>query len=662
MAQSMHSKLEAADKLNLGRLKDEHVIKGKIKQRGVKRSQITKFANKLGAHQLNTVHDFKCAISKLKGLQETVRNLDSEIDSFIVSSDNWEQDDYELECEGMEYYEDRTNEIIIDLESKLEQLLHPQANNNTPNLVGNSNLNGNASNRLKLPHIELPQFDGQPELYEQFIVGFEQCIQKYSLSEFEKFYLLLMQVSGSAKTILNSIRPDEQTYTVAKELLSKAFSDRTCQKFSVIKKLINIKFASGNDSYRWVSEARTLATQVERLRIDGKSLMQYFLWNSLPDYVKAQFMNITNNSKPDVDSILDSAFEVFDRLRELPLDSSMRDSNNVNHVSRNTVALTTTLDKSLHDSGKPKNSSVCALCEYENVSNKSHRIIDCPEYKTAEEKLVVIKKAGGCERCGKLNHCISECKFRFSGKCLKCGKYHAYFLCTVKSDKTPNNGKYTGARKKVPEKKVTVRNFDTNIVEYNVMSVNSNDNIIPTFTVKVGNTKNVRCMYDPAAQITFITRSCLDKVNYSIVDSNFKVNISGFNSSKIMQTELIELKMKLNNNITPHNVRAIVVPEIRTKVNDDIDDIIRGFNDAGIPLADRRLGREYGRTVDILFGVDNVHLLPVHSCSFGHEQITSIYYTCQGVMIAGSLDKLRMNISNLSCVSKFIKDFNNCFK
>ena len=137
------------------------------------------------------------------------------------------------------------------------------------------------------------------------------------------------------------------------------------------------------------------------------------------------------------------------------------------------------------------------------------------------------------------------------------------------------------------------------------------------------------------------------------------MNISGFNSSKILNTRLIELKMKLNNS---RKINAIAVPEIRSKTNSNIDDIVKGFTEAGISLADRRLGRKHDTEVDILFGVDNIHVIPVHSCSFGREHSTAIYYTCQGVMLDGNIDKLRTNLNNLSCVYKFIDDFNEKFQ
>lgn len=666
MAQATHRIMEELDDANLVKLSDEHTMKGKIKQRGVKRGQLTKYMRKYNDELPETVVDLNVAIKKVKRMQDSVNILDTEIDSFIVTSDRWSANEYASECEWMEYYQDLSDNLIVRLECKLDELQRPIVAQDAQQNVGGNNVNASNnlhSNRLKLPQMELPTFDGRPEMFEQFIVSFEQSIQRFSLSEYEKFSLLVKQVSGAAKMIIDSVRPDEQTYSVAKDLMTKAFSDKTCQIFSVINRLTSIEFSSIEKSFEWISEARTLAAQVKRLQIDGNCVVQYFLWNSLPEFVKTQFMNVNNVSKPDLDSILDTAFDVFNRLRDTPSTSSKQ---------RTAVALTTNFAKSAdnfnnYNSSYAGKSDSCALCEFENISDSGHKILNCPKFSSPDEKLSIINKAGGCVRCGKLNHNVTSCRFRFSGKCKNCGTYHAYFLCSQKVHKNSNvkasGKKYEG--KNVPkstDKNLKPKSVEANIVQYNVMSVTSNENIIPTFTAEVGKFPNVRCMFDPAAQITFASQNLLNKVKYKVIDNNIKVNISGFNISKTTTTKLVELKLKLNNKVSPYNIKAIIVPEIRSKVNTNIDDLVKSFNDADIKLADGYLSSEYESVVDILFGVDNVHMLPVHSCSFGHGDLSAVFYCCQGVMLAGNVDTLRMNVPHLNAVKKFVDDFDSYFR
>ena len=664
MTENLHNKFEASQRLNLEKVKDEHIIKGKIKQRGIKRGQTTKFVGKLINGMPETELNIKCAIKKLKDLQVAITDLDAEIDSYIVSSNDWSEGEYDQECEAVEHYHDIINEFIIRLESELE-LPHSQS--------GRDSVSSNANTRpakLQLPFVELPTFDGQPEMFEQFIESFEQSIANFKLSEFEKFSLLLKQVSGAARIIVDSVRPHEQTYSAAKSLLASAFSDETCQRFSVINKLINIRYNSVDDSFRWIGEARTVTAQIDRLKIDGNVFAQYFLWNSLPESVRAQFINITNSSKPDLDSILNSAFEVFTRIRDVPaVNREMETSNS----RENTIALATDCSKARSEYPQKDSKdriSICNLCEYEGVTDSNHRNIDCPRFSTSELKLKVINKAGGCTRCGKLTHSLSACKYRFSGKCRNCNKYHAYFLCTAKRKNYAGNDKLVahdqGGKHQKQNRSSTEclkpKPMTANLVQYNVMSATSNENIIiPTFTARVGNADKVRCMYDPAAQATFVSKHALEKLKYKVMEK-IQINVSGFNSSRTIDTELVKLDMKLNNNPKPHTVHAIVVSDIKTRINANISDVVEGFKDAGVSLADRSLGTDGDERVDILFGVDYVHLLPVHCCSFGRGNLSAVYYTCQGVMLAGDVNNLRANLPYLGAVSKFITDFDKYFR
>lgn len=668
MAEARQSRDEAKYKADLEKLKNEHVIRAKIRQRGTKRGQITKLLTKLEGDMPVSIYDTKCAVSKLKGMHDTLKLLDSEVDSFMVASDIWTDDEYSTECESIEYYQDVANNMIIKLECHLESLEQapPIANNQQPSNSSNFNTGVNTS-KLKLPHIELPSFDGTPELYEQFIVNFEQSIQNFSLSEYEKFSLLLKQVSGPARTMVDSVKPGEQTYAAAKALLNSAFSDITCQQFSVIKKIINLSFSSMENYYEWICEARTLKSQVERLNIDGDVFMQFYLWNSLPMYVRSQFSNINNTAKPTTDVILDSAFEVFNRLRDVP--SVHSHGSDVSHLKpRDTIALATGYNKaSGNKDSKVSNIVKCVLCEYENKSS-NHKIHECPNFDTPERKLMVIERANGCTKCGKLNHNISDCRFRFFSRCGNCGKFHAFFLCTDKGSRS--NSKYSKEKasndkngnnfKRKPNKATASA---ANVVQYNVMLATSNDNIIvPSFTAKIGNKNNIRCMYDPAAQTTFISEKAFKKINCRVINNNIKINVSGFNSSKIMSTKLVEMKVKLNNKKEHWNIHAIVVPELRSKINVSLDDVIEKFKEINIPLADRLLCTKLPNDIDILFGVDNVHILPVHACSFGGNKLSTVYYTCQGIMLAGNVADLRENLKYIDSVGKFVADFDRFFR
>ena len=201
---------------------------------------------------------------------------------------------------------------------------------------------------------------------------------------------------------------------------------------------------------------------------------------------------------------------------------------------------------------------------------------------------------------------------------------------------------------------------DVSVVNFNVMNCSSNtDVIIPTFSATVNSSK-VRVMYDPAAQATFISEQAYRRLNPRIVNKNLKIRVSGFNSSKVLITKLVQIKLLLNTGEKTFN--AVVVPEIKSKVNANIPKVVQSFRTAAIPMADLNLTKGNGG-IDILLGVDNIHIIPVQSCNFGiNESLSLVYYTCQGIMLSGSLSTLNRNLAHLNLVQNFITKFNVAFE
>ena len=57
----------------------------------------------------------------------------------------------------------------------------------------------------------------------------------------------------------------------------------------------------------------------------------------------------------------------------------------------------------------------------------------------------------------------------------------------------------------------------------------------------------MRTMYDPASQVTFITRHALDKVQHKVLNCNYTIKINGFNESKIINSNIVEISWVLHN-------------------------------------------------------------------------------------------------------------------
>lgn len=642
-----------ADSITENKLKDsDEDCLIKFKQRSGKRQSITKCINAIRDNLPSSDEDLDFYMNKLNNFKVDILKLDKFIEEYMIKNKKWSDVAYAKQLEVCEGYIDRIDITLYKLKSKKSRLVNEVVTSSTQNLPS-----------LKLPQLQLPTFDGKPERFKSFIDNLEQILGKFSLTPYERYTYLRQQVTGVAKQILESLPEDSLTFNAAKSLLEKAFSDKTVQQFSVINSLCNLQLNSKDKIYSWISEARQLAQQLEKLNISSEVFAQYFLWNNMSEYFQKIFISITNSSKPTLSQIIDNSFEVVNRLGSASSpnytdsSSSLTLATKVNYPNQNNS--NSINEASSNPEQKFNYKSGCWLCKSNN-----HKIHNCKTFQTPEAKLNKISELKGCTRCGYLNHTVSNCKFRFSGKCKNCNKFHCFFLCV--NDKKDKNTKLIKSNRSSenPIVEPVVKETHSCEVEFQVMTTSvSSDIIIPTFTAnffKRGNgSLEARSMYDPASQSTFINEKLLSKIKHKIIRKDVSIKISGFNESKLVKTNIVEAEIQFGSKL--RKFIAIVIPEIKAKIKcKEIEILKKSFAELGIILADKFLGDD--GSVDLLLGVDNAHILPIQSCSFGFKSKPSlIYYCAAGVMLAGNIDVLKSNLPNLYLVKSFIEKFNRNF-
>ena len=642
-----------ADSITENKLKDsDEDCLIKFKQRSGKRQSITKCINAIRDNLPSSDEDLDFYMNKLNNFKVDILKLDKFIEEYMIKNKKWSDVAYAKQLEVCEGYIDRIDITLYKLKSKKSRLVNEVVTSSTQNLPS-----------LKLPQLQLPTFDGKPERFKSFIDNLEQILGKFSLTPYERYTYLRQQVTGVAKQILESLPEDSLTFNAAKSLLEKAFSDKTVQQFSVINSLCNLQLNSKDKIYSWISEARQLAQQLEKLNISSEVFAQYFLWNNMSEYFQKIFISITNSSKPTLSQIIDNSFEVVNRLGSASSpnytdsSSSLTLATKVNYPNQNN---SNSINEAFSNPEQKFNyKSGCWLCKSNN-----HKIHNCKTFQTPEAKLNKISELKGCTRCGYLNHTVSNCKFRFSGKCKNCNKFHCFFLCV--NDKKDKNTKLIKSNRSSenPIVEPVVKETHSCEVEFQVMTTSvSSDIIIPTFTAnffKRGNgSLEARSMYDPASQSTFINEKLLSKIKHKIIRKDVSIKISGFNESKLVKTNIVEAEIQFGSKL--RKFIAIVIPEIKAKIKcKEIEILKKSFAELGVILADKFLGDD--GSVDLLLGVDNAHILPIQSCSFGFKSKPSlIYYCAAGVMLAGNIDVLKSNLPNLYLVKSFIEKFNRNF-
>ena len=141
-----------------------------------------------------------------------------------------------------------------------------------------------ARSLLKSPTAPLPEFksrEGEDLL--KFFKDFEGFTSIFNYSDYDRFILLKQQISGRALILLNSLEPDKQGYSHAKDLLTSALATKDIQIFNVIQQLSEMKMNYDTDLFEYVSKMRNITETVERLDLKRDSFLRFFFWRGMND-------------------------------------------------------------------------------------------------------------------------------------------------------------------------------------------------------------------------------------------------------------------------------------------------------------------------------------------------------------------------------------------
>ena len=285
-------------------------FKSDIMLRRFKRQSLTKTLKSLEETPPRSQTDLSFYKNKLIELKNNLLSYDADIAYFLSDGAVLSGEEFCTFSEIAEDYMDRLNRAVDKISVDLEALLAVP----NPSPVQKEE---KVLPKITIPCIDFPIFESKPEDYETFIQGFETLLNKYDLSQFEKLSYLRKQIRGQAKDIIDSVPDSPTCYDIAKNLMERAFCKLTTQRFSVIEKISKMKLDNSTPSLKWIGEVRTLREQITRLEIDADVFFQYFLWSGMSDSYKQEFISVTQKTKPDLEEILENAFDVVERINEL---------------------------------------------------------------------------------------------------------------------------------------------------------------------------------------------------------------------------------------------------------------------------------------------------------------------------------------------------------
>ena len=382
------------------------------------RSKVTRLCNTV-ASNIENFDNCSCMdlISDLNALQIKLTKINDQISKCFCSYD-LNEDEMNLEFTLCEDYDDKILRSIRDLERRSKH--YESSRSCGPAGAGQDvpQPDSLTTNRLKLPEIPLPHFYRKSgESLERFLSNFEAILNKYSLTEYEKYIFLCKQVHNEALTLIKSLQGTNQVYSEAKKLLERAFASQVTQKYEIISDLSKLNLRPNGDCYKFIGDMSLIKQSFSNLKISCEDILNYFFWNAMPENLKLQLTHITNSSNPTLTQIEENIFEAINRF----ISSNAHNKSNI--VDESAVTLAANVE--LCPKPSPRKYKLCVLC---NDETSEHSINQCKKYNDPKSKVDRLNSLGFCTKCGFDNHKAGTCKFRFKKPCFNCNGGHFSFF------------------------------------------------------------------------------------------------------------------------------------------------------------------------------------------------------------------------------------------
>lgn len=595
--------------------------------RGFMRKQVTEISKIVqGDLAAKSENDKAVLMSRIETLYESIGEIDKLIfDAMFESS---KEEELQKELETVASY----NETIVQCKVILKDALADQPAVSVP-------VSSAAHPKLKAPIAPLPTFSGEPtESLERFLNAFEAVVDKYSYSPYEKFIILRKQTLGRARILLNSIEATKESYDDAKDLLKEAFASPIVQKFDAIQRLIDLKFPYGRDPFSFVSDIRVTQELFSTLKLQISDVLQFFIWKAMNTTLQNQFINITNENRPSLENINKNLFLAIERYQSMSVkyDDKSKSSDKRKDISASTNGAATASYAVDVKSRSKKSFEPCSLCG----ANSGHPIYKCDKYCTPKEKLDKLKSLKGCSSCSYLNHGSADCKFKFRNKCKHCSGNHFSFLCLQSQvSSTPDTGVASGSGESTAGVVWTQGAYHSRL---------NKQNVLPTFTCSLGNSDGVRAMYDTGCQTNFVLEKFVKANNFPVVGDGIKLTINGFNSSRIVDTNIVSIPIGIGSQT--YNIEAVSIPNIDLNLSlPALGDVVSMLKSKGYPLADKYLDslQRCISEIGLMLGSESPHCIPVSTRVFGCDKPSALLFTPHGIMLQGSIETLLENIPSL---------------
>ncbi|XP_037814584.1 uncharacterized protein LOC119605504 [Lucilia sericata] len=417
------------------------------KKRSQIKKSITRIYNAVN-NQNASYHEIKVRIDKLEEIYKCYEICQDEIDS-LCENDNEQikEDQYRSQIEDIYFAirtiwstqsnetldrtviegaassspnnNDMTIQAIVQQQSTTTSLLETMSatlsavtdmrSNATTQNVQLSNTN---QSELRLPPIEIPDFDGNLSNWIRFRDLFVSMVDsRTNISNVQKLEYLQMKLKGEASTVIKHLTPTNDNYNVAWELLKENYdnSEMIVEKYlELLFDQKHVKNATASDFKKFYHNTVEAYNALKTLKGSLDS-WDYVLMFHMKKKLDTETITLWRRQRKEGEIQTFPQLLKFLRNRVVEVEEEQKANASIKYQRQSKIANVATANQS------------CPIC------NDDHFLYNCSQFKAldVDKRKEVIFKNKLCFNCLKGKHISRECK---SGPCKVCGLKHNTLL------------------------------------------------------------------------------------------------------------------------------------------------------------------------------------------------------------------------------------------
>ena len=508
--------------------------------------------------------------------------------------DEVEQSQIEEIIEEAFCYREKQREVKVRAQICLQKLSEIKESH-TSDLNTSQTSTSSHVGRARLPKLELPKFSGNYLEFTSFFDKFLAVVDGSELPAVTKFTYLQSLLTGEALASINGLTVTDDSYPVAKEILTKRYGRKERIIFSHIQTLLSLQVDCRKSNGLWslYDSLQSHVRCLESLGVSGDTygvILTPLILSRLPQEIRMEWAREGEGRESDLAFLLDFLFrEIKRRERSETFDKSHEMKNQrLNDQTKKPAPSVATF----HANSCNQNKTQCGFCRKTN-----HASEQCYSIKglNGEELRGKVRDSRLCYIClGK--HFARDCYSKI--KCKGCGGRHNSILCTKGNPSvSASSDQSTPLRETQPQSQ-----NQRNVVSYAHFENQNKTTVMQVVKAKLqskgGKIVEANVLFDGGSDLSFVTQDLVKKLDLK-KSGEETFSFSGFGDAesgprtkrKVYNLELGGISVKLAgiDTLCAEMYRAPVPRQVISKFDIEFSE-------------DFEIGRSI--KVDILIGLD----------------------------------------------------------